>query len=163
MIKQLARKREDIEHASGRGFHRQIFDRVGETECTSWVARVELGGYDRARPAAYSSHERDVLAAVGPAIANRLADDPAPGLEAPELLAAACVDRFEPAVHGPIENYAAGGHQRGTPDWQIFWNLPHLAVVESVPCSECAAIAAGTCIHLHVGADIRRTSDVVRL
>src|SRR5215210_4662251 len=67
-IRQLAREREDIEHASRRGFLRQILDRIDEAERRRRIARVELPGDDRAGPAADAGDHGDILAAVGAAI-----------------------------------------------------------------------------------------------
>src|SRR3954449_1875524 len=81
MIARLARKREDIEHASRCGFLRQVLGGIGETERRGRIARVELQRHDGAGPAAHARDHRNILASVRPAIADRLPDDPAAGLE----------------------------------------------------------------------------------
>src|SRR5207237_2660107 len=48
----LVRKREDIDHASRSGLIGKVLRRVGEAERRRRVARIELGGNDRAGPAA---------------------------------------------------------------------------------------------------------------
>ena len=47
----------------------------------------------------------------GPAIGDRLADDPGAGLELPQQLAGVGIDRLEPAVHRAVEDDVAGGRQ----------------------------------------------------
>src|SRR3954451_24867864 len=84
MARPLTRKREDIEHASRGGFHRQILDGIGEAERAGGVARIHLSSNDRARPAADAGDDRNILAAVRTAVADRLADDPAARLELPQ-------------------------------------------------------------------------------
>src|SRR5437763_14670282 len=58
----LARKREDIEHASGRSLEREILDCIGEAERGGRVARVELARDDRARPATDPGDDGNILA-----------------------------------------------------------------------------------------------------
>ena len=60
----------------------------------------------------------------GPAIGDRLADDPGAGLELPQQLAGARVDRLEPAVHRAVEDDVAGGRERAAPDREILLDLP---------------------------------------
>src|SRR3569623_634897 len=72
-----ARKCEDIEHASCRGLAWKVLHRVDEAQGAGRVLRVQLSRHDRSRPAADTGNHRNVLAAVRPAIADRLADDPA--------------------------------------------------------------------------------------
>src|SRR5437763_1547664 len=86
-MSRLPRSGEDIEHASRRSFYRQILDRVREAQRARRVARVELGRHDRARPAADTGDKGDILPSVRASVADRLADDPAAGLEPPKLLA----------------------------------------------------------------------------
>src|SRR5207302_6495034 len=99
----------------------------GEAQRAGGLARVHLRGHHRAGPAAYSSHDRDILPAVGTAIADRLADDPAARLELPHDFAGARVHGFEPAVHRPVEDETAGGRKRRTPYRQVFRDFPDLA------------------------------------
>src|SRR5689334_1540068 len=94
--RRLARNGEDIEHASRRGFHRQVLDRVGKAKRAGRVARVHLAGHHRAGPTADARDERNILPPVRSAVADRLADDSAARLELPELLAVARIDGFEP-------------------------------------------------------------------
>src|SRR5690348_547739 len=69
----LARKREDIEHASRRCLEGQILDRIGETERAGRITRVHLRRHDRSGPAADAGNHRDVLAPVRSLVADRLA------------------------------------------------------------------------------------------
>src|SRR5207302_10450840 len=52
---------------------------------------------------------------------------------------------------------------RAAPDWKALLDRPHLFAVDDVPRLELAAVAAGTRVHLHVGADKRRPFDVADL
>src|SRR5438874_2257832 len=67
----LARQGEDIEHASRRGFHRQILDGIGKAERTGRIARVHLRRDHGTGPAADAGDERDVLPSVGAPVADR--------------------------------------------------------------------------------------------
>ena len=69
------------------------------------VARIDRSRYHGAGPAADAGQHRDVLMAVRPAVAHRLADDSAVDLVAPQELARARVDRLEPPVHGAVEHH----------------------------------------------------------
>src|SRR4051794_25978924 len=153
--RQSARQREDIEHASRGSFAGQVFDRIGKAERRSRVTRIELAVDDPTGPAADSGDDRDILPAVGPAVADRLADDPAAGLEPPDELAGPRVERFEPAIKRPVEDQAPAGRQCGAPDRQILVNLPCRAPGDRVPCRHCAAVTAWTTVHFHVGSDER--------
>src|SRR5205085_9604748 len=118
----LAREREDIEPPSRLGPRRKVAHRVDEAERGARVARIERRRHDRARPAADPRHHRDILPPVGAAIADRLADDPAVQLGLPEQPAIAPgprVDRFEPAVHRPVEHHVAARRERSAPQRQI--------------------------------------------
>src|SRR5215218_5992754 len=59
--RRLARKREDIEHASGCGFLGQVLHRIGKAEGDRRIARVELAGDDCTGPAADTGDDCDVL------------------------------------------------------------------------------------------------------
>src|SRR5574338_908288 len=146
--RQLARKSEDIEHASRRRLVRQVLDGMDEAQRRRRIARVELARDDRAGPAADPRDHRDILTPVRAAVADRLADDPAAGLELPQELAVALVDRFEPTVHRPVEDEPPGGRQRRAPQRQVFLDFPQLAAVDRVPCGEDAAVAARPGVHL---------------
>src|SRR4051794_16301938 len=87
MTIRLSRKGEDIEHASRRRLVGQILDGVGKAERRRRISRIELVFHDSAGPSADSGNHGDVLAAVGAAVADRLADDSAAGLEPPDELA----------------------------------------------------------------------------
>src|SRR3569833_1218075 len=122
--RRLARKREDIEHASCRGLAWKVFHCVDETERRRRIGWVKPPRDDCARPTADTGHDRDVLAAVRSSITDRLADAAAAGLERPQELAGAAVDRLERAVHGSIENHVAAGREGWAPQRQVFLDLP---------------------------------------
>src|ERR1041385_6235026 len=130
---QLARKREDIEHASRGGFVGKVLRRVDEAEGGRGIARVELSGDNRTGPAANARDHCDVLAPVGTAVADRLPDDSAAGLEAPQELAGVRIDGFEPAVHRAVEHDASGSHKRWAPQRQVFLDLPDRPALAGVP------------------------------
>src|SRR5438128_4149670 len=123
MINQLARKGEDIEHASRGRFVEKVLDCIGETERRGRIAGIELGVDDSASPATDAGDDRDILAAVGTAIADRLADDSAAGLELPQQLSGSRVERFEPAVQSAVEDQSAAGRQRRAPGREILLML----------------------------------------
>src|SRR5436190_22678006 len=77
MMTRLARKGEDIEHASRRRLVGQILDGVCKAERGCRIARVELAVDDSARPSADSGNHRDILAAIRAAVTDWLADDSA--------------------------------------------------------------------------------------
>src|SRR5215211_3990590 len=82
----LSWQREDVERAALLRVARQILHRRGETEGRRRIARIEIASDDAAGPAADAGDHRDVLLAVGPAIRDRLADDPRAGAILPERL-----------------------------------------------------------------------------
>src|SRR4051812_2313967 len=138
----LVRQGEDIEPSSRLGLGGQVLDGIGEAQGGGRVAHVELGRDDRARPTADARHHGDILAAVGAAIADRLADDSAVELGLPEQFAAHRVERFEPAVHRPVEDQVAARRQRAGPKRQVLLELPHRLAPHGVPGGEHAAMAA---------------------
>src|SRR5687768_15395512 len=98
------RKAEDIQHPAFRRRLFQISHRRAPAESRRRVPGVQVVDDDRAGPSADSRQHRDVLLAVGPAIADWLSDDSGCSLELPEQLACSCMDRFEPALHRPVED-----------------------------------------------------------
>src|SRR5579884_2260776 len=163
MTSKLARKGEDIEHASRGCFHRQVLDGVREPESAGRITGIELGRDDRSRPATDAGDERDILAPVRALVADWLADDSAAGCAPPQLLAGPGIDRFEPSVHRSIKDDTACRHEGRTPYRQVFGNLPDLLLVDGIPGGECTAIATRTRIHLDVGTDVGSSRNVVRL
>src|SRR5690348_13388589 len=107
----LARESEDIEYASRGRLEGQVLDRVREAERAGRILGVHVGRDDGTGPAADAGDHGDILSSVGSAIADRLANDSTSGLELPQQLAGARVDRFEPAVHGSVEDEPAGGRE----------------------------------------------------
>src|SRR5215210_317053 len=99
----LPRQTEDINRSTLDDPALEVARNPAETERRGRVAGVEIFRGHGARPAADPRRDRDILPAVGAAIADRLADDPAAGLEPPQQLAGTRVDRFEPAVHRAVE------------------------------------------------------------
>src|SRR5690606_31887307 len=80
-----------------------------------------------------------------------------------QLLAAACVDRPEPAVHRPIENNIARGGQHAAVKRQLaLLYAPDWPRPDGVPGDELAVIAAGPSVHANIGAEIGRARNVVR-
>src|SRR5690348_15539991 len=69
------RQREHVQRAALRGVIWQILRGTDETECAVGVARIEIAGHHRARPAAHARQHRDVFTPVGTAIRNWLAVD----------------------------------------------------------------------------------------
>src|SRR5215204_4983739 len=157
-----SRKAEHMEGSSFRGRVLQVAHGVDEAERRGAVADVEVAGDDRTRPAADAGQDGDVLLAVRPAIGRRLADDPGAGLELPQRLAGAGVDRLEPALHGSVEDDVAGGGERAAPDREVLGQRPRRLRLPHVPGLEYAAMAAGPGLEAHLGADIGRAGDVVR-
>ena len=78
----------------------------------------------------------------GPAVGDRLADDPGAGLELPQQLAGARVDRLEPAVHRAVEDDVARRRQRAAPDGKLLLDLQTVLAVDRIPGGELAAVAA---------------------
>src|SRR5690242_4342189 len=111
----LLREREDIEHASRSSLARQILHCISEPERRRRVARVELTIDDPSGPTTDARDHRNILPAVGPAITDRLPDDPAAGLELPQQFTGSSIERFEPAVERPVENEPAGCGERRAP------------------------------------------------
>ncbi len=70
---------------------------------------IDRPGDDRTRPTPDSANIRYVLMPVRAPVADRLSDDSAVDFVLPQQLAGVCVDRFEPAVHGSIEDQVAAG------------------------------------------------------
>src|SRR5688572_9174190 len=80
------RKREDIDRAPFAGVVRQIRHGAHEPQRRGLVSRIEAAGHNRAGPAAHAVHDRDVLLAIRPAEADRLADNPRAGAKLPQQL-----------------------------------------------------------------------------
>src|SRR5689334_23868290 len=81
------RQRKDMQHAA---FHRvlgKVLHGVDEAERRRAVARIDFAGDDGAGPAADAGEHRDVLPAIGAAIAHRLADDSRGSVGAPQHFA----------------------------------------------------------------------------
>src|SRR5581483_9596816 len=102
------RKREDIQRPSLRRVLRQIGHRGDEAERRGRIRGREVAGDDGAGPSAHAGEYGDVLLAVRAFVRDRLSDDSGTGLELPQLLAAARVDRLEPPVHRSVEGDVAG-------------------------------------------------------
>src|SRR5947209_2511085 len=81
------RKRKHIERASLRGVLRQFLAGVRKSKRSGGVARVQSARDDRPRPPANARQNRQVLLPVWSFVCHRLADDPRPRLELPQLLA----------------------------------------------------------------------------
>src|SRR4051812_48383969 len=148
----LFRKREHIQRSSRLRAVLQVLHGVDHALGGGLVARVELADHHRAGPAADAGQDRDVLVAVRTAIAHRLADDSAAGVELPFQRAVVRVDRLEPAVHGAVENQVAGSCERAAPQRQIFVAVPHLFARDRVPRDQVAPISARPREHTHIGA-----------
>src|SRR6185312_10751264 len=111
----LSGQPEHIERASWvRGFL-QVLHHVDEAERRGGVSRVEIAGHDRACPTANPGKDGDVLPAVRPSIAYRLADDARRCLELPKQLAGLGFHRLEPTLHRPVKHHIACGDQRTAP------------------------------------------------
>src|SRR4051794_30187064 len=102
-------KRKDEQVAPLGGVIRQVAHCADETECCRRIARVEIANHDGARPTAYTGEDADVLLAIGPAIANRLADHAGRQLDLPKQLTGFGMKRFEPAVHRAVKDEIALG------------------------------------------------------
>src|SRR3954451_7031635 len=72
----MLRQREDIEHPALGGDVRQVGGGTHEPERRRAVAHVKAAGHDGTGPAAHAGEDGHVLAAVGSAVDDRLADDP---------------------------------------------------------------------------------------
>src|SRR5881398_1508487 len=97
------------------------------------IARIELGGDDRAGPAADARWKSDILPAVGAAIADGLTDNPGTGLELPQQFPGAGVDGFEPAVHRAVEDHAAARRECSAPQRQVLLDFKDLPLRDGVP------------------------------
>src|SRR5437868_7885910 len=141
-----------------------MLHRVDEAECGRGVARIETAGDDRARPAADSGENGDVLFSVGSLVGSRLSDYPRAALELPQQLACAGVDGLEPAIHRSVKHNIASGDESTTPDRQVFLYLPGGPTVDNIPGEELATVSAFLWrgIHLCGHADVRRSSGVIR-
>src|SRR5690606_16423849 len=116
------------------------------------------------RPTPDTCQNRHILAAVGPQIGDRLADDAGAGPELPENVAGGGVDCLEPPVRRPVEDYVSGCGDGAAPDGEALTDLPDHALVHRVPSGQRAAVPGLVRgIHHHVGAHIGRPRDVVRL
>src|ERR671913_1629153 len=155
------RKAEHIERPSFRRDVLQVAHDVDEAEGRGPVAHVEVAGDDGARPAADAGEDGHILAPVRPAIGGRLADDAGAGLELPQQLAGAGMERFEPALHGSVEDHVAGGYDRGAPHRKVLGTRPDGLALPHVPGLEHAAMAARARLEAHLGPDIGRAGDVV--
>src|SRR5436190_12950024 len=106
---------ENIQHASLLRRARQVFHRVDESSCSAAVARIEVARDHSARPTTYPGQHRDILAAIGAAIRDRLADDSRARLVFPKLGAVLRIDSLEPVVHGSVESDVAARDKRPAP------------------------------------------------
>ena len=70
-----ASQREHVEHAAARRRGLQVREHAAESVAGGRIARVEIVADDRPGPAADARQHRHVLAAVGPLVDDRLADD----------------------------------------------------------------------------------------
>src|SRR5436190_11337988 len=72
-------------------------------------------------------------------------------------------DGLEPAVHRAVEHDAAGRGEHAAPDREVLVDVPNGLPGRRVPRVEPAPMTAGSCVHLHAGADVGRARDVVGL
>src|SRR5437762_3312967 len=156
-------QRERVKHPALSRRLRQITHRIDESQRCGSVARIELAGDDRARPAADAAEDRDVLLAVRSAVGHRLSDDSGAAFELPQQLARLRVDCFEPPLHRPVERDVAGSDERAAPHRKVFFDRPYLPRVDGIPGIELAAMAAGTSVHFYTHTNVRSAGDVVRL
>src|SRR4051794_10039098 len=94
---------EDQQLAPAGGVERQILGRTDKTERAVAHPRIDLGVGHHTRPAADARQDRDILLSVGPAIGDRLADEPGAGSELPQHVPVLGIHNFEKAVHGAVE------------------------------------------------------------
>src|SRR5581483_7805455 len=139
----------------------QVRHSIYETQGGCAVARVQAPGDDCSRPAADSRQHSDVLLAVGAAIRHRLADDARSCFELPEEVSVVRVQGFEPTIHRSVEHNVSGRYYRAAPGRKLFFYFPDRLAIDRIPGRELSAIAARPGVHTHVGADVRRSGDVI--
>src|SRR5204863_7191441 len=62
-----------------------------------------------------------------------------------------------------VKNHVAGGYSSAAKNRELFLDLPRRPFVYWVPSCDEAHVPAGTSIKFCVGADVRRTGDIIRL
>src|SRR5690349_21386175 len=110
---------EDIERPALGGGIRQVAHHLAPAERGTGIARVEIGGDDRAGPSADAREDGDILVPVRATIGGGLADDPGGGLELPQDLAGAGIHRLEPTLHGSVEHEVTGRGDGAGPDREV--------------------------------------------
>src|SRR5207248_4899010 len=123
-VSKRLRKRKHIEHSARGGMFRKIRHGIRKTQRGCSIHRIDPTRHHRPGPSAYPRKDRYILFAVGPPISNRLSDDSGAYLELPQRMAIARVDRFEPAVHGPVKNHVARSGKNSAPHREHFPDFP---------------------------------------
>src|SRR5437762_10665622 len=141
MTSNALRKAEHIKHASLLRRAGQVFHRIDEPRRSAAVPRVEVARDYSACPPAHARQHRDVLAAIGAAIRNRLADNSRACLVFPQLGSISRIDSLEPAVHGSVESDVAAGDKRAAPYGEVLRNRPFFLARDRIPGGECVAPA----------------------
>src|SRR5215204_6212912 len=132
---------EHVERAALRRRVRQVAHGVDEAERGARVPGVEAAGDDRTRPSAHARQNGDVLLAVGPAVRDRLPDDPRARLELPERLAGSRVHGLEPSLHRAVERDVPRGDERAAPHGKVLLDAPDLLACDRIPRIELAAVS----------------------
>src|SRR5438477_1199390 len=157
-------KAEHIDGASRSRVLLDLFHRADDAERRVRIVGGDIRERDRAHPAADARVDGDVLPAIRADVRDWVRDDTRGDVKLPKLGAGAGVGCFEPAVHRAVEHDIAAGREHTAVDRKpLFLRAPRLPVVRDVPRHELALIAAGPAIHPHVGAEIRRPRDGVRV
>src|SRR3954471_12827667 len=108
-----------------------------------WIVERELVRHQGGGPSADARPDGDTLLAVGSEEGDRVSDDTGGQLSLEQKFAGARVDRLEPSVQGPVEDYVARGRERAAPDGEALPDAPFLRAGGGIPRDELPAVHAG--------------------
>src|ERR1043165_5415105 len=118
----------------------------GLCRCTD-VARIvgaRIACDQRPVPTEAGIH-RHILAPIGTAVGDWIADHAGTDLELRQHVPGPGVGRFEPTIEGAVKDDIPGGHERAAPVGKGLLVLPYLRAARRIPRHEAPQVTAGPC------------------